>query len=114
MNKVSKAIESHYSSDRKPAVDPRFGVPDQHGFTIDIPRMYKLTQEYGQNPRKWPAEVKEELDEIREKLRLLRGDDDYLFKTEKECQKFIDKAVKNGLVEEGEAEPQETMRIPFF
>jgi len=101
----------------KPAVDPRFGVPDQHGFTIDIPRKYELKRKnscHRFSENKWPAEDKKEIDEIREKLKLLNGDDDYLFKTEKECQKFIDKAVKDGLIEEGEAKPTETLRIPFF
>ena len=98
----------------KPAVDPRFGVPDQHGFTIDIPRKYQLKQDNARHEQNWPAEAKKEIHEIREKLKLLNGADDYLFKTEKECQKFIDKSVKDGLFEEGEAEPTETLRIPFF
>ena len=98
----------------KPAVDPRFGVPDQHGFTISIPRKDQLKRDNARHEQNWPAEVKKEIDELREKERLLNGDDDYLFKTEKECQKFIDKAVKDGLIKEGEAEPTETMRIPFF
>jgi len=101
----------------KPAVDPRFGVPDQHGFTIDIPRKYQLQRENSPHrfsENKWPAEDKKEIDEIREKLKLLNGNDDYLFKTEKECQEFIDKAVKDGLIKLGEAKPVETMRIPLF
>ena len=98
----------------KPAVDPRFGVPDQHGFTIRIPRKDQLKRDNARHEQNWSAEVKKEIDDLREKVRLLNGDDDYLFKTEKECQKFIDKAVKNGLIEEGEAKPTETLRIPFF